>query len=54
MELILDTGNIEEIKEYASCYIGTFKGECINQNQEMVAQGIYHQYLDKKFFELGE
>ena len=30
------------------------KGECINQNQEMVAQGIYHQYLDKKFFELGE
>ena len=45
---------LEEIKEYASCYIGTFKGECINQNQEMVAQGIYHQYLDKKFFELGE
>ena len=34
---------LTEIKEYTDCYIGTLKGKCV-----------YHQYMDKKFFELGE
>lgn len=45
---------LTEIKEYTDCYIGTLKGKCVNQSHETVAEGVYHQYMDKKFFELGE
>ena len=50
------TASIEmtEIKSYTECYIGTLTGKCVNQNQEIVAEGVYHQYMDKKFFELEE
>lgn len=50
------TASVEliELKELTACYIGTLKGKCVNQNQEIVAEGIYHQYMDKKFFESGE
>ena len=45
---------LDDIREKTEGYVGTFRGECLNQKQEVVAQGIYHQYMDKKFFELGE
>ena len=45
---------LTEIKEYTDCYIGTLKGKCVNQSHETVAEGVYHQYMDKKFFEFGE
>lgn len=45
---------LDEVQEYDDFYIGTFKGKCVNQKQEVVAEGIYHQQMNKKFFELGE
>lgn len=45
---------LTEFKEYDSCYIGTFEGQCKNQDSEVVATGVYHQYMDKKFFMIGE
>lgn len=39
-----------EVKEKSKAYIGTFKGTCTNQRDEIVVKATCHQYMDKTFF----